>query len=332
MRQPEIAVIVPAWNATKTLERAIQSVLDQNNVSVEIAIVDDCSTDATPELAERIAAKDPRVHFASQEKNAGPAAARNRAIAMTTAPWICPLDSDDYMEPDRLSQLIEIARQGSFDFIADDLLQVDEQDITGPRRRLFSDTEIGLRTISLADFVGGNLSEHHGGRREMGFLKPMMRREFLSEHQITYAEDMRLGEDYDLYARALLRGARFGLSDPCGYIALVRADSLSGQHSARDLGALVAADERIMTDPALSDSDRQIVHAHYIETQKRWRWLRLIDAVKARDPVEAFKCFITPLPVILALLGYLWEQCVLRGGRLLSRIWRRMTGSPEQSS
>ncbi|MBY8977347.1 glycosyltransferase family 2 protein [Rhodobacteraceae bacterium NNCM2] len=329
MAQPEVAVIIPAWKATKSLRRAIESALAQTDIRVEVAVVDDCSPDETHALALEIAAGDPRVIVARQEQNAGPAAARNRAIAMTSAPWICPLDSDDFMEPGRLAALRDIAGSGDYDFVADDLLQVDEADITGPRRRLFSDEAIGLETVSFRDFVGGNLSAHHGGRREMGFLKPMMRRAFLDQHGLSYVEEMRLGEDFDLYARALLRGARFGLTDPCGYIAIVRENSLSGLHSTRDLRALVEADLRLLNDPQLTDADRPVVKAHYIETQKRWRWMRLIDAVKARDPVEALRCFVAPLPVIGTLIGNLLEQCWLRGGRLLARIFGRASGASD---
>lgn len=317
---PDVAVIIPAWSAAATLERAVESALAQRDIAVEVVVVDDCSPDDTIAVAEALAARDPRVHAHRQAANAGPAAARNAAIAASRAPWICPLDSDDFMEPGRLAALLALARDGTWDFAADDLLKVDETDIAGPRSRLFAREEIGTLTLDLAGFVRGNLSSKHGGRGELGFIKPLMRRRFLEAHGLRYDESMRLGEDYDLYARALMAGARFCLTDPLGYVAVVRAASLSGRHGTRELAALVEADRRLLGAPALAEADRAVLNAHLIETMKRWSWMRLIDAVKARDLGEALRCFAVPLPVQGALLWRLGEQAWLRGGRLLGRL------------
>jgi succinoglycan biosynthesis protein ExoU len=304
----DVAVVIPAWNAEGTLARAVESALAQANVAVEVVIVDDASTDRTAEIARALAAADPRVRLIVQERNAGPGAARNRAMATSTAPWICPLDSDDFMEPGRLSALLTIAWEGDWDFVVDDLWKVLETDPEGPRRRLFS----------LGEFVRANLSDRHGDRGEMGFLKPMMRRDFLRQHRLDYAENMRLGEDYDLYARALAAGARWCLTDPLGYVATVRELSLSGTATTRDYEALVQADDRLLALDLPAD-DRRTIRAHRIECFRRWRWLWLIDAVKARDPVAVVRCFRAPPAVFATLVALLAEQAWLRGSRLVAR-------------
>ncbi|MFN1209054.1 glycosyltransferase family 2 protein, partial [Enterococcus lactis] len=76
----------------KTLERAVLSAQAQT-AAVEIIIVDDASPDGTLALAQRMAADDPRITVLAQAQNGGPAAARNRAIAESTAPWLAVLDS-----------------------------------------------------------------------------------------------------------------------------------------------------------------------------------------------------------------------------------------------
>lgn len=313
----DVAVVVPAYNAEATIGRAVESVLTQRGVAVELVVVDDCSRDATLERVHALAAADPRVQALPQPHNQGPAAARNAAIAATRAPWIALLDADDFMAPTRLAALLALAQREGADFVADDVHQVSEEDVAGPRRRLWSDAPIGLQTIDLVAFIEGNISARHGDRRELGFVKPLMRRAFLDDAGLRYDESMRLGEDYDLYARALTRGARFLLTDPCGYVAVMRANSLSGRHGARDLAGVVRADRRLLDDGALDAPGRRAVRAHYLETQKKWRWVRLIDAVKARDPLEACRCFNAPAPVIGALLANLAEQAVIRGRRRL---------------
>ena len=313
----DVSVIIPAWRAEDTIERAVRSGLAQDGVSVEVIVVDDASPDGTLARAQSLAEEDPRVRVISQAQNAGPAAARNRALEVARGDYVTPLDSDDFMLPGRLATLLEIARSEEWDFVADDLWKVEAQNIDGPRARLWSEEPIGTLTLTTTSFVEGNLSSRHGGRGELGFLKPLMRRRFLSDNDLTYLESMRLGEDYMLYTSALLAGARFCMVDPAGYVAVVRADSLSGQHSARELEAFVDADLDLLEREALAPSERQAIRTHYIETLKVRQWLRLIDAVKARNIGAALACFATPLPVITSLLGHLFEQVWLRGPKRL---------------
>ncbi|MBM7069108.1 glycosyltransferase family 2 protein [Actibacterium sp. 188UL27-1] len=315
MSPPDIAVIVPAWNAEATLERAVSSALAQHDVSVQVIVVDDASTDGTLDVARRLAEQDNRITALDQPLNRGPAAARNRGLAATQARFVTPLDSDDFMEPDRLSKLVMIAESGAWDFVADDLYKVAEDVPDGPRHRLWSQDVIGIQELTFQLFVRGNLSRLHGGRGELGFIKPLVSNRFLQEHALRYDENMRLGEDYAFYATALLKGARFCLTDPAGYVAVTRATSLSGQHSAKDLGALVSADDKLAQLPNLTAADLGALQEHKIETRKRWHWMRLIDAVKQRDISRAIGCFAGPPAVGLSLVGKLIEQLYLRSTR-----------------
>lgn len=96
-----ISVIIPAYNTALLIQRTIHSVLNQKNVSdFEIIVVDDCSTDHTPELVSSF--NDPRIRFFSQSENHGPAAARNRGLAEAKGEFIAFLDGDDYWEDEFL--------------------------------------------------------------------------------------------------------------------------------------------------------------------------------------------------------------------------------------
>ncbi len=313
----QIAVIIPAWNAQSTLRRAVSSVLTQQDVTLEVLIVDDASSDDTLECAYALAAEDDRVRVLAQSKNQGPAAARNLALDNISVQYVTPLDSDDFMDQGRLVQLLRIAGQGDWDFVADDLFKVPESDIDGPRTRLWSEDAIGIQPLDFTAFVRGNLSSQRGGRRELGFLKPLISTAFLNRVKLRYDANMRLGEDYMLYATALTQGARFCLTDPAGYVAVARPTSLSGHHSTRDLGAMVRADQSLMKRAGLSSEDRVALNAHYLETLKTWHWLRMIDAVKARNFAEVLRCFRAPPAVIGDLLGKLGEQAIIRGSAKL---------------
>lgn len=93
----KISIIIPCYNAGEHLAEAVQSALAQTWPSVEVIIVDDGSTDAaTLQLLRESSWPRTRVFH---QPNAGPAAARNRAIREATGEYILPLDADDIIEP-----------------------------------------------------------------------------------------------------------------------------------------------------------------------------------------------------------------------------------------
>ena len=307
---PQVTVVIAAWNAEATIVRAIESALAQT-VPVEVVVVDDRSTDETRARAAALADGEPRLTVLCQAANGGPSAARNRAIEASRAPWIAVLDSDDWMEPARLGRLLELAERHGADFMADDLWKLDEGAPISARRRMLGDVT-GPIPVTAADFVACNLSADHGNRREMGFLKPLMSRRFLKRHALSYDPGIRLGEDYVLYTRALLCGAVFMLTAPAGYVATVRPGSLSGRHPTEAHADLVRADRIMLTREDLSFATRKALEAHLMEHRKKWAWRRLIDAVRDADPLAALRCFWAPPQVALDLFGRLSREALAR--------------------
>lgn len=93
----KISFVIPAYNASKTIERCIKSVQAQDSSDWEAIIVDDGSKDNTFELAKQLASGDERIVVLSQ-KNQGPGMARNFGMKIATGDYIAFLDSDDYIE------------------------------------------------------------------------------------------------------------------------------------------------------------------------------------------------------------------------------------------
>lgn len=104
-RQAAIAVIIPCHNGARFLSRAIESALVQTRAPSMIYIVDDASTDETPEIARHFAANHPNVRWIRLEENVGPASARNAAIELATEDYLAFLDADDYWLPDHTARL-----------------------------------------------------------------------------------------------------------------------------------------------------------------------------------------------------------------------------------
>jgi glycosyltransferase involved in cell wall biosynthesis len=101
---PTISTIIPAFNASRTIRRALDSVLAQTRPSDEILVVDDGSED---DLAGTLAPYDGCVTLIRQP-NGGAASARNRGIDRSRGDYIAFLDADDYWEPDKLARQLAV--------------------------------------------------------------------------------------------------------------------------------------------------------------------------------------------------------------------------------
>jgi succinoglycan biosynthesis protein ExoU len=208
--------------------------------------------------------------------NVGPAAARNIALQQSATPFVCVLDADDFLLPGRIGKLVAEVREG-VDFVADDLLLARPGSEGGPYKSLCG-ADLQPHFIDLEEFVNGNIEQPTRFRRELGFLKPLMRRSFLDAHGLKYNASLRLGEDYALYAAALARRARMKLVHACGYIAVVNPGSLSGNHQTEDLRALVAADDELALNTGLSSIEVAAIRAHQASVTRRVDYREFLEA------------------------------------------------------
>lgn len=298
-RSDDVAVVIAVYDAAASIGLAVRSALAEPEVS-EVWVVDDASSDGTAAEALRHDDGSGRLHVLRQAANQGPAAARNRALALATAKWVCVLDADDHFLAGRIGRML--AAGGEAELIAD-----------RPQRDggLPADAYPPLKVVDLEQFVRANISRPGRSREEMGFIKPLIRRDFLTEHALAYDENLRLGEDYDLYARALALGARLHLLPAMGYWATTRADSLSGRHEIADLERLRDCDLGLARLRPLSPMEGRAIRAHYQSIDARVQWRRLIEAVKMRDVRGGLAAFTSP-PVSAHLIAQLAEQVWLR--------------------
>ena len=108
-----VSIIMPAYNAGKTLPQAVDSVLAQTYSRWELIIIDDASRDDTWEIACAYTSRDSRVRVLRNEKNCGVSETRNRGLQAAQGQWLAFLDSDDAWETDKLrKQMVLASRQG----------------------------------------------------------------------------------------------------------------------------------------------------------------------------------------------------------------------------
>ncbi|SRR5579871_3255673 len=99
-----ISVVIPCYNGEPYLAQALDSVLAQRLPAAEIVLVDDGSTDATPEIGRRYAAQHPLVVRYIRQEKSGVATARNNAVNAAQSEWIAFLDADDWWKPAKLER------------------------------------------------------------------------------------------------------------------------------------------------------------------------------------------------------------------------------------
>jgi len=212
--KPDISFLIPAYNAAETLTDCLGSLQKQSVSNWQAVVVDDGSKDKTWDLLEGFAKADSRI-LIHRQSNAGAAAARNAAAGFATAPLLCMLDADDWLDSAFLERMLPVAAKGPQPVIA----FCSYRRVTPDGRMLEIETPPNL--------VGDR------AKREFSLFCA------LAIHAVVFPKDLfvRLGgmdtelqtcEDWDLWLRIAFAGAEFRQVDQCLAFYRMKAGSLSG--------------------------------------------------------------------------------------------------------
>lgn len=111
---PLVSVVVPAFNAAKTIPETLRSISRQTYAALEIVVVDDGSTDETADVARRYGETDPRVRVVAKP-NGGVASARNAGIHCTKGAFVAFIDADDLWHPTKIAKQLRVLLAGGPD-------------------------------------------------------------------------------------------------------------------------------------------------------------------------------------------------------------------------
>ena len=120
---PTVSIIVPVYNAEKTIGRCIDSILGQQYTDFELLLVDDGSTDSSGAICDSYTLADSRVQVIHKE-NTGVSDTRNIGISRARGVYLQFLDSDDWITPDATKLLVETARDHDCDLVISDFYRV----------------------------------------------------------------------------------------------------------------------------------------------------------------------------------------------------------------
>lgn len=191
-KNPEISVVMSAYNSADLIQRAIDSILDQSFENFELIILDDGSTDKTAEVVN--AYTDDRIRLIPLD-HAGLPVALNRGISESKAPLIARHDSDDFSDPTRLAkQLEEFESDPGLDVVASWYNVVDEGgQLLGLKKTAEDDKALKSMLARRSPFCHGSV---------------MIRKDALIKVR-GYDEQLFYSQDYDLWLRMAEAGLKF---------------------------------------------------------------------------------------------------------------------------
>lgn len=201
-----VSIVIPIYKVEKYVNRCVDSVLAQTYPNLEIILVDDGSPDQCPQICDKYKEEHDNIQVVHKQ-NGGLASARNAGMKEATGKYLYFLDSDDWIEPQTIKELHEIAERESVDFVRfrpmyagwpnhkdGDVYDVgiDRGMQEGRYDRTRIEKEILPRAIVTKDLRQGPILSACGS---------FFRRQFLEDNELWFYEDVRYGEDSIFSAR-----------------------------------------------------------------------------------------------------------------------------------
>lgn len=212
----KVSVIIPVYNVSSYIQKALSSIIGQNYTDMQIVLIDDGSTDGSERVCDLFAKTDRRV-MAIHQENKGVSAARNHGLNFSTGKYIFFMDADDYAEPDMLQNMVQAAELGQYDLViagfyyescfADKIngTRVQSYPVTFPRKSYFSREEFKTDFVELWD-------------RNMlyNIANKLYRADIIQKYGLNFP-DIDFGEDFDFNKRYLTLCKRIFVDERCYY-------------------------------------------------------------------------------------------------------------------
>lgn len=226
----KLSIIIPVYNAEKTIERCINSILNQEFKDFEIILINDGSTDRSGEICSTYVNKDSRIKLYSQS-NGGVSSARNVGLREAKGEFITFIDADDYIEEECYKKLEDKLKGTDLIFYH----YIYENEKNGDRTKIYNKNLKNLRdnTKNFKMLYTSGKGEHRDGvfideSISIFIWRIWFRREFLLKNNIKFNEKLRLSEDRIFLQQILLKEPKIEISDDnFGYIHTISKNGTS---------------------------------------------------------------------------------------------------------
>lgn len=215
MAPPLVSIVVIGYNDAKHLPAALQSACDQSERDIEIIVVDDASTDATPAVVDGFAARDPRVHGRRLPRNSGGCSGpRNAGLDQASGNYVLFLDSDDVLPRRAVERLHAAAVRSGAEVTCGRMVRRHHH----PRRHLPANDEL-YRKATVLDGVLARPAQ----LRDTPACGKLFRRDFLDRNGLRFPEGL-LFEDLLFTTTAYAAASRIAIVPALTYIWNVRRE------------------------------------------------------------------------------------------------------------
>lgn len=185
---PKVSIIIPVYNAEKSLRTCVESVLKQEYTDFELFLMDDGSSDGSPAICDEYAERDERVKVV-HKPNSGVSATRNQALDMASGEYVEFLDADDWITFDATKLLVRAMEDHDVDMVIADFYRVVGERVSqkgsiDQEQRITRERYADEMMMSPADFYYGVI------------WNKLFRRSILEEHHIRMDENLSWCEDF----------------------------------------------------------------------------------------------------------------------------------------
>jgi len=254
--QPDVTVIVPAFDSLAYVTRAVESVRAQTIgvEHLELIAIDDGSTDGTANELERLRTTFSAMRVLHQRNSGSPGSPRNRGLELARGRYVFFLDADDYLEDRALELMVAMADENSADIVLGRLESAGGRPVP---RRMFTHDQPLTDVFSSQVYWALNAIK-------------LFRREFIEREQLRFDEDLACGDDQPFVAAAYLATSRISVlaSIPCAWCTW-RDDGMNRSRVDAALDSRLALAERmfaLVADRVPRGPDRDglmVRHFHY---------------------------------------------------------------------
>ena len=236
MSKPKVSIIIPAYNLNGYIHKCIESVCKQTYSNMEILVIDDGSTDITPQILDEFALSDNRI-IVIHKVNEGVSIARNTGIEHATGTYYFFFDGDDFMEPHTVENMVHIAEEKEVDSVIYGYYRYKEGKIIDKNlpkfdKEVYAGEEILISVIPA--FIGvsyehiNNFICHVPGSlyvENPALWRCMVSADIIHKEKLRFDQNLKVGEDTIFISEYLSYSQRCYIEQRCYYYLVIRETS-----------------------------------------------------------------------------------------------------------
>lgn len=303
---PTVSIVIPAYNAARTIGLAIDSILSQTFQDFELIICDDASTDSTQRII--LSYTDTRIIYINNQVNYGPGLSRDRAIELVTGKWIAFTDADDMWLPERLERLLTAVEVNENVMVFDDIMEChDTPKGIVPWRVLRGQNAFGknINNIPYEVFI----------KSKRLLIKPLIKSETIKKNNILHS-NRSFAEDTEFFIKLMTHGIKLRYVPTPMYLYRITPNSASSTISRSTImkEVLINANPLFSKLPAVQAALRYKIS----QVARDEQYLPFLCSLKKGQLITSVKMIFSSPWLLIEFLNRLTESTFYQIHRLLN--------------